>query len=122
MRGLMSITRRRFGQGLGASLALTIPSGAVLAQSGPREFEVRISDFVFAPDLLEVTEGDVVVWMNNDVAPHTATARDGSWDTGRLAKDQKAQLRFDVPGKFEYYCVFHPHMTGEILVRPKEET
>lgn len=122
MRQLISMSRRRFGQGLGASLSLTLPWHAAEAHSGAHELEVRVTDFTFAPNRLEIIVGDTVVWINDDFAPHTATAMDGGWGTGRLEKDQVARVSFEAPGKFEYYCVFHPHMTGEVLVRPKGTT
>ena len=56
--------------------------------------EVRISGFVFTPERLEIFEGDTVIWINDDVAPHTATAVDGDWDTGRLRKGQQASHTF----------------------------
>ena len=114
----MSLSRRRFGQGLGASLILAVPFQPAKALGTPRDFEVRIDGFAFAPDVLEIATGDTVVWTNDDVAPHTATALDDSWGTKRLEKGQMSRVRFQVPGTHKYHCIFHRHMTGEIRVRP----
>lgn len=114
----LTVSRRRFGQGLGACLALALPGQGRAEQ---RVWEVIVSDFVFAPETLEITAGDTVLWINEDFAPHTATSSDGSWDTGHLEKGQSASLVFDKPGSFEYFCAFHPHMTGSISVQPERD-
>lgn len=113
----MRLTRRRFGQGIGAAVALT--TNPLHAHDGPHEIEVEISDFVFAPAMIEVLAGDTVIWTNKDIAPHTASAEDGEWDTGTLERNQRAEIKFDTPGTFAYFCAFHPHMTGIVQVNEK---
>ena len=116
MRELTAVSRRRFGQGLGASLALaTLPRGAS-SHAGSHEVRVRISGFAFDPKRLEIHAGDTVVWVNEDIAPHTATAVDGSWDTSTLETGMEARVVFGSPGDVDYVCAFHPHMTGTISV------
>ena len=53
--------------------------------------EVEISDFKFAPEAITVEAGDTVTWTSSDDAPHTATADDGSFDTGDLDKGDAAR-------------------------------
>ena len=80
--------------------------------------QVTISDFRFEPTELTVTPGTIVTWTNQDNAPHTATARDGSFDTGRLnSGGVSSQVKFDRPGRFEYYCQVHPSMVGQVVVK-----
>ena len=67
---------------------------------------------------MNVTRGTVVVWTNDDSAPHTATAKDGNFDTGRLNKGESGQVTFDRPGTFEYVCNFHSSMSGRVVVGP----
>ncbi|MEO1000591.1 MAG: hypothetical protein AAFW69_08335, partial [Pseudomonadota bacterium] len=57
-----------------------------------------------------------VAWTNTDVVPHTATAGDGSWDTGALSRGEAGEVTFAVEGRFDYLCAFHPMMTGRIVV------
>ena len=38
-----------------------------------------MADFSFASTSVEVTAGTTVTWTNSGVAPHTATASDGSF-------------------------------------------
>ena len=42
--------------------------------------------------------------------PHTATAKDGSWDTGILNKGDTKTITFDKAGDYQYYCKVHPNM------------
>ena len=77
---------------------------------------VRIADFDYEPAALDVTPGTVVKWTNGDSAPHTATAEDDSFDTGRLNKGESGEITFDTPGSYEYTCTFHPYMEGRIVV------
>jgi len=78
--------------------------------------EVRIIDFDYEPSVLEVTPGTVVDWTNEDSAPHTATADDDTFDTGRLDKGESSEITFDTPGTYEYICTYHPYMEGRIVV------
>lgn len=116
MRELTSLSRRRFGQGLGASLALTAAPITAAAHGGAHVVTVRISRFVFAPESLEIRPGDTVEWINEDLAPHTATAGDGSWETDTIGSERSARITFATPGDFKYFCAYHPHMTGTVSV------
>lgn len=78
--------------------------------------EVTIEDFRFQPTTFNVTPGTVITWTNEDGAPHTATARDASFDTGRLGKGDGGEVTFDTPGTFEYVCSYHPSMEGRVVV------
>ena len=78
--------------------------------------EVRIADFEYEPSVLDVTPGTVVKWTNEDGAPHTATANDDTFDTGRLDKGESGDITFDKPGTYDYICVFHTYMEGRVVV------
>ena len=118
MRQLTPLSRRRFGQGLGACLALAASPRLAAAHDGPHVVTVRVSRFAFVPESVEIRPSDTVVWINEDIAPHTATALDGSWETDALDIGATARLVFETPGEFAYFCAFHPHMTGTVSVRP----
>ncbi len=77
---------------------------------------VEIQGFKFHPDKLRVRAGDRITWSNRDIAPHTATAKDESWDTGEITKGQTRSLSVTPDMSGVYYCRFHPQMTGEILI------
>ena len=122
MRSLTKITRRNFGQGMGASLTLAGLPGVLKAHEGTHDVAVEIARFVFDPVEVEIQAGDSVVWSNADIAPHTATSNDGGWDTGRIKKGEEGKITFDEPGEYPYFCAFHPHMKGRVVVSPRTET
>jgi len=49
-------------------------------------------------------------------ANHTATASDGSFDTGTIAPGGSGSVTFNTPGTYSYFCAIHPDMTGTITV------
>ena len=77
---------------------------------------VEIADFAFSPEELTVDAGTAVTWTNADGPPHTATADDGSFDSGRLEPGDSYSETFDEPGTYAYHCEIHPRMTGTIVV------
>jgi LPXTG-motif cell wall-anchored protein len=85
---------------------------AVAAGSG----SVTIHDFAFAPGTLTVHVGDRVTWFNQGPSSHSATANDGSFDTGVLSKGTSGSFTFTTPGTFSYHCTPHPFMHGSITV------
>ena len=110
------IMRRRFLAGaLGLPIALT--GGARLAFAGPKRLhDIEIKGFAFDPPILEVRSGDQVRWTNLDISPHTATAEDGSWDTGELEKGQSRTVNVTETMSAAYLCAFHPGMRAELVV------
>jgi len=78
--------------------------------------EVEIVEFSYDPDPIEVEVGDEVTWTNEDSAPHTATADDGSFDTGTLDKGKPGTVSFEAAGTFPYFCEIHPTMHGTVEV------
>ncbi len=75
-----------------------------------------ISDFKFTPGTLTIHVGDTVTWTNNGPTEHTATADNGSFNTGTLKKGQSASHTFTKAGTFAYICAIHPFMKGTIVV------
>ena len=93
-----------------AAISLFFPLSAMAA-----DHAVAISKFKFVPATLEVAVGDTVTFTNEDSAPHTATANDGSFDTGRLAKGESGTVTIEAAGTFDYICALHPSMKGTIV-------
>ena len=77
---------------------------------------IEISGFAFDPAELTVAPGTEVVWINRDSARHTVTAVDFSFDSPVLGEGDSFSFVFDTAGTFDYYCNFHPNMTGSIIV------
>ena len=77
---------------------------------------VAIAGFAFTPATLTITVGDTVTWTNGDGAPHTATAKDGSFDSGTLLRGASFSHTFTAAGSFSYVCKVHPSMTATVIV------
>ena len=82
----------------------------------PDSGDVAIADFEFAPQIARVPVGTTVKWTNRGVAPHTVTAKDGSFDSGFLNTGESFARQFTVPAVVEYLCAIHPAMVGTIIV------
>jgi len=95
-----------------AVAAVIRPVGA-LAEKGVTH-DIAIRRFKFVPARLEVRPGDVIRWTNFDLAPHTATADDGGFDTGTMKKGQSRDLMVTDGLSSTYHCAFHPHMKARI--------
>ena len=101
-------------------IAASLAVAAVILVSGVAVEATRavaIADFAFSPRTITTTAGDRVRWTNSDAVAHTATATNGSFDTGNLEQGESATVRFTQPGTYRYICTPHPTMTGTIRVR-----
>src|SRR3954447_5854080 len=78
--------------------------------------KVDIVEFTYQPDPVVVQVGGKVIWQNQDTAPHTATADDGSFDTGTIEKGKIGSETFKEAGTFTYFCQIHPTMHGTVEV------
>jgi plastocyanin len=77
---------------------------------------VTIKNFTFVPGTSTVRVGDTITWTNQDIAPHTATAKDHSFDTGTINKNKTGSHTFTKAGTFPYICTIHPNMKGTVTV------
>ncbi len=89
------------------------PSG-----NAARSEKVVIADYAYNPDPVTIEEGGKVIWQNEDPVAHTATAEDGSFDTGPIEEGKIKSETFKQPGTYEYVCSIHPQMHGTIEVVP----
>jgi plastocyanin len=94
------------------------PSGNAPAPSGEavRSAKVEIVDFAYDPDPVTIQTGGKVIWINRDVEAHTATAEDGSFDTGTLEEGKLKSENFKEAGAYSYICEIHPTMHGTVEV------
>ena len=86
------------------------------------------SDKPFNPSPLIVKVGNTVIWRNDDFEIHTVTSSGNSsstfamtdknkeLDSGPLNPKQTFEHTFEKPGKYNYLCMIHPSMTGEVVV------
>lgn len=84
--------------------------------SAPSAAPVTIVSRAYQPAELTVEDGQTVIWTNRGFGPHTVTAADGGFDSGRLNLGESFQVTFTTPGLFAYACTIHPSMKGEVTV------
>jgi LPXTG-motif cell wall-anchored protein len=77
---------------------------------------VTIADFSFGPSAVTVGVGESVTWRNDGPSEHSATASDGSFDTGLLGRGESGSATFGEAGTFGYICTPHPFMKGTVRV------
>ena len=108
--------RTRIARALGGGVltAVLLGGGSALAANQA----VAISGFSFSPASITVSAGDTITWTDSDAQAHTATADDGSFDTGTIAgSGGTGSATFTTAGTFPYHCKIHPTMTGTVTVQ-----
>ena len=80
---------------------------------------IEIMNFSFQPASITVSAGATVSWINNDTVIHTVTATNGDFNSGNLATGEIFNWTFSKNGTFQYQCLIHPSMVGEIIVTTK---
>ncbi len=93
---------------LAAATPKSIPARAVTV-------DITIESLVFGEVKRPLHTGDTVVWINKDVIAHTATARNGDWRVV-IPANAKAMLVLKKGGTVDYYCEYHPNMTGRLVI------
>jgi plastocyanin len=93
------------------------PAPAVADPSAPTEKSktaktaasktVSVGDNFYSPATVTINVGDTVTWTNNGAAPHSATADDGSFDTGVFTGGQSRSETFTTAGDVPYFCTVH---------------
>lgn len=82
--------------------------------------QVVMTDMKFAPESITISVGSTVSWHNLENKTHTATANDGSWDTGDMGLGASKSIKFDKPGTYKYHCTHHSvlgiGMSGTVIV------
>jgi alcohol dehydrogenase (cytochrome c) len=70
----------------------------------------------YLPEDAQEPSGASVTWTNKDTVAHTATARDGSFDTGDINPGSSGTVTVQGQGKVDYYCTIHPWMIGSLTI------
>ena len=81
--------------------------------------KVTIDKLQFAPAQVSARVGDTIEWANRDFVAHTATARNKDWDV-TIPANGIGRAVLQHPGDIDYFCRFHPNMTGRISVTPDQ--
>ena len=79
-------------------------------------------DDCYYPASISIFASDAVFWNNLDDAIHTVTSgtgtdgHDGMFDSDLIFSGSTFGYAFDEVGVYEYYCILHPWMTGNVTV------
>ena len=95
------------------------PAAESTAAAHSGEQQVTIDNFAFDPQVLTISPGTKVTWLNRDDVPHTATSSDSpaKFNSKAIDTDEKFSYVFTQPGTYPYFCAVHPKMTGKIVVK-----
>ena len=100
----------RRGAAAFAAAGLVLLSMGVPAQAANKTVEMK--DNVYIPDLLEITPGDSVTWVNKGRSPHNITYGDDSKESGTIEPGGEYTLTFPDRQTIYYYCSLHSAGTG----------
>src|SRR5438309_9089941 len=95
---------------LGVGVYLTWYTGAPrevvpVAETRANQAVVPMANFAFAPTTTVIPVGGTVVWVNQDRAPHTATADNAElFSSDLVSAGQSFSHTFDAAGDFSYFC------------------
>jgi plastocyanin len=98
-------------------LLLMAPSSSRSQEAPVKSAEVKIDNFTFGPQSLEVPLNTSITWINRDDIPHTVVSEDGIFKSKALDTDDKFSFTFSKAGTYQYFCSLHPKMVGKITVR-----
>jgi plastocyanin len=100
--------------------AMTVAAAVALAAVSAKAETIRVEvkNLVFTPAQVTAHVGDTVEWVNADFVAHTATARNKDFDVS-LPANKPGSTVLKKAGMVEYFCRFHPNMTGTITVEGK---
>ena len=76
----------------------------------------------YLPYQVTIPSGSSVSWINDDSAAHTVTSGTvdagltGIFDSGLFMSGGTFEFTFDESGTYDYFCMVHPWMTGQVIV------
>jgi len=100
-----------------AEVSVSVPAGTSIP--GCEETNV-----CWDPPVVNVNIGDTVTWSNDDTAAHTVTSGTAGdsesvgaiFDSSLFMVGATWSNTFDEAGTFDYFCMVHPWMAGQVIV------
>jgi len=116
-----------------ASVELSAPTVEAPQATGPMSVDVAIptgtavpgceeTNDCYLPGTVSINAGDTVIWSNTDTAAHTVTSGsptngpDGIFDSSLFMAGATFEVTFDDSGSYDYFCMVHPWMQGNVQV------
>jgi plastocyanin len=85
---------------------------------GSANATASIVNFSYSPNPVTVSVGQSVAWQNSDSVSHTATADNGSFNSGVIGPGAtSAPMTMSTAGSFTYHCQIHPNMVATVNVQ-----
>jgi plastocyanin len=108
----------KLGMGVVTALAVAaLAAGALASQGAPAsDAKVQIDQYAFLPQRITVKPGTTVTWTNDDDDSHTVASSSKLFKSKALDTGDKFSFTFTTPGRYDYFCSLHPHMTGAVVV------
>jgi plastocyanin len=97
--------------------AFLMLSGSPDRSASAATIEITIEAIAFEKVTAPLKVGDTIVWINKDVVAHTATAKNSDWRVV-IPANAKARLVLKKGGTVDYFCEYHPNMTGRLTIEP----
>ena len=76
----------------------------------------------YLPADITINAGETVEWVNIDTAAHTVTSGSPSegpshvFDSSLVLGNESYSFTFEEAGTYDYYCMIHPWMAGNVIV------
>ena len=70
----------------------------------------------FAPQVIRVSSGTTVTWTNTDTDTHTLTFMPGMMHSTEVAGGGQFRVTFTTAGTYDYLCLYHQGMIGQVVV------
>jgi len=100
-----------------ALVVAALAAGALASQGAPAaDAKVQIDQYAFLPQRITVKPGTTVTWTNDDDDSHTVASSSKLFKSKALDTGDKFSFTFTTPGRYDYFCSLHPHMTGAVVV------
>ena len=97
---------------------IVLALGLFVGTAHAGEVTIKIDNFIFTPASVTIKPGDTVTWVNGDDIPHSIVDKNTKFRSKPLDTNDKFSMVFNEAGTVDYFCGFHPHMLGEIIVQP----
>lgn len=91
-------------------VAAFLAATGVAAAGGSTTVEMLASSY--SPATFSVAAGTTIVFQNTSTFPHTATADDGSFDTGMINPGGSKSVVLSSAGSIAFHCQFHGAVGG----------
>lgn len=100
---------------LGLALVLAAAGQGCAAEASV--VTVKIENFTFNPAELTVKPGTTITFENADDIPHSVIDKAGAFHSKPLDTGDSFKMTVTDAGEITYFCGFHPHMVGRIIVK-----